>query len=188
MSLYFSNRNSSISSLTSPWTTISSPPLGVLVTEEPVANFLPNSFATCSTHQHTGTGHGSRTQGVGDGQTFLRSKPKASRPETAVTNFRLFLSILLTVTILFASLSACLASAASALAVFFWASLAARFWASRDSEAVAASRASICRKAGCSVASVFLAKDRHESVGSHLATISSSTSRAGSSLAILGIS
>lgn len=46
ISLYFSSRNSSISSLTSPCTTISSPPLGTLVTEEPVANFLPNSLAT----------------------------------------------------------------------------------------------------------------------------------------------
>lgn len=47
MSLYFSRMNSSSSSLTSPCTTISSPPLGSFVTEEPVANFLPKSLATC---------------------------------------------------------------------------------------------------------------------------------------------
>lgn len=119
ISLYFSSRNSSISSLTSPWTTISEPPLGSLLTEEPVANFLPRSLAT-----------------------FLRSRPKASRPMTAVTNFFLLRSMRLMVMVLLARRSACLASAASALAAFFWASLAARFCASTDRDAVAASRAS----------------------------------------------
>lgn len=60
-----------------------------------------------------------------------------------MTNFFLLRSMRLMVTTLFASLSACFASAASALAVFFWASLAARFWASTEREAVAASRASV---------------------------------------------
>lgn len=48
----------------------------------------------------------------------------------------------LMVTTLLAILSACFASAASAFAAFFWASLAARFWASTDNDAVASSRAS----------------------------------------------
>ena len=73
---------------------------------------------------------------------FFKSSPNASRPITAVTNFFLFLSILFIVMVLWASLSACLASAASALAAFFCASLAARFCASSDSSAVAASRIS----------------------------------------------
>lgn len=68
-SLYFSRINSSISSLTSPCTTISSPPLASFVTLLPVANFFPKSFAT-----------------------FLLSRPNASRPETAVTYFRLLRS------------------------------------------------------------------------------------------------
>lgn len=74
--------------------------------------------------------------------TFLRSRPKASRPETAVTYFLLFRSMRRMVMTLWASLSACFCSAASALAAFFCASLAARFWASTESDAVAASRAS----------------------------------------------
>lgn len=102
--LYFSLRNSSISSLTSPCTTISSPPDGVLVTLEPVANFLPNSLAT-----------------------FFNSRSKASSPETDVTYLRLLRSIRLMVTTLAARLSACFCSAASALAVFLSASFSARF-------------------------------------------------------------
>lgn len=51
--------------------------------------------------------------------TFFNSSPKDSRPITAVTNFFLLRSIRLIVTMLFAILSACFASAASALAVFF---------------------------------------------------------------------
>lgn len=117
--LYFSLRNSSISSLTSPCTTISSPPAGVLVTLEPVANFLPNSLAT-----------------------FLRSRSKASSPETAVTCLRLLRSMRLMVTMLAARLSACFCSAASALAVFLRASFSARFWASTERLAVDAARAS----------------------------------------------
>ena len=62
---------------------------------------------------------------------------------TAVTNFFLFLSIRLMVMTLFAILSACFASAASAFAVFFCASFAARFWASTERDAVAASNASV---------------------------------------------
>lgn len=77
--------------------------------------------------------------------TFLSSRPKASRPMTAVTNFFLLRSIRFMVTTLWASLSACLASAASAFAVFFCASLVARFCASTEREAVAASRASAHR-------------------------------------------
>jgi hypothetical protein len=46
------------------------------------------------------------------------------------------------VTTLFALRSACFCSAASALAVFFWASRAARFCASSESDAVAAEMAS----------------------------------------------
>lgn len=118
--LYFSFRNSSISSLTSPCTTISSPPDGVLVTLEPVANFLPNSLAT-----------------------FLSSRSKASRPETDVTYLRLFRSMRLMVTTLAARLSACFCSAASAFAVFFCASFSARFWASTERLAVEAARASV---------------------------------------------
>ena len=77
------------------------------------------------------------------GRTFLLSSPKASSPDTDVTNFFLLRSMRLIVTMLCASLSACFCSCASALAAFFWASFAARFWASREREAVAASRASV---------------------------------------------
>jgi len=42
-----------------------------------------------------------------------------------------------------ASVAAAFCSSASALAAFFCASLAARFWASREREEVAASRASV---------------------------------------------
>lgn len=55
------------------------------------------------------------------------------------------------VIMLLASFSTCLASAASAFAVFFWASFAARFWASTESDAVAASRASGMGVNGCSI-------------------------------------
>lgn len=82
-SAYFSKRNSSISSLTSPCTTISSLPLAVFVTLEPVANFFPKSFAT-----------------------FLSSKPNASSPMTAVTYLRLFRSTRLMVTLEAAMVSA----------------------------------------------------------------------------------
>lgn len=119
ISLYFSNKNSSISSLTSPCTTISSPPLATFVTELPVANFLPKSLLT-----------------------FFRSSPKASRPVTAVTYFLLLRSTRLIVIMEVESLVAKRASAASALAAFFWASFAARFWASTDRCDVAAERAS----------------------------------------------
>ena len=78
--------------------------------------------------------------------TFFKSRLKASRPDTAVTNFRLFRSTRLIVMTLLAILLACFCSAFSACAVFFWASLAALFCASTDREAVAASRASIERK------------------------------------------
>lgn len=74
--------------------------------------------------------------------TFFSSRSNDSSPITAVTYFFLFRSMRLIVMTLLASISACLASAASAFAVFFWASFAARFWASTDSDAVAASRAS----------------------------------------------
>jgi hypothetical protein len=133
---YFSNKNSSISSLTSPCTTISSPPLGTFVTEAPVANFLPRSFAT-----------------------FLFSSEKASRPVTVVTNFlwcinqhtsplshlkgcTLFRSTRLMMTLLLAMVCANFASAASALSAFLWASFSARFCASTDKLEVAAARAS----------------------------------------------
>lgn len=68
---------------------------------------------------------------------------KASSPCTAVTYFRLFRSTRLIVMTLLAILLACFCSAFSACAAFFCASLAARFCASTDSEAVAASRASV---------------------------------------------
>ncbi len=107
-----------------------------------MANFLPNSLET-----YHGNGL-AFTASVcvahsGGRHTFFRSKPKASRPETAVTDLRLLRSILLMVMMLRASLSACFCSAASALAVFFCASLAARFCASTERDAVAASSASV---------------------------------------------
>lgn len=71
------------------------------------------------------------------------SSPNASSPDTAVTNLRLLRSMRLMVTTLWARLSASLASAASALAVFFCASFSARFCASTERAAVAASRASV---------------------------------------------
>jgi hypothetical protein len=77
----------------------------------------------------------------------LRSRPKASRPETTVTYLRLLRSTRLMITLEEESFSASLASAASALAAFFLASFSARFWASTDRVAVAASRASVQRLA-----------------------------------------
>lgn len=62
---------STISSLTSPCTTISSRPCGFLVTEEPVANLEENCL-----------------------EAFFRSMPNASRPWIEVTCLRLFRSIL----------------------------------------------------------------------------------------------
>lgn len=120
--LYFSNKNSSISSLTSPWTTISSPPLtaGFFVTLAPVANFLPRSLAT-----------------------FLLSRPKASRPETAVTYLRLLRSTRLMVTFEAAIVWAAFASAASAFNAFLCASFSARLRASTERVEVAAARASL---------------------------------------------
>lgn len=80
--------------------------------------------------------------GGGNKITFFKSNPKASSPETEVTYLRLLRSIRLMVTTLLESFSACFCSAASAFAAFFLASLAARSWASREREAVAAERAS----------------------------------------------
>jgi hypothetical protein len=54
------------------------------------------------------------------------------------------------VTMLWAILSASFFSAASALAAFFFASFSARFWASREREDVAASRASVRETGGVS--------------------------------------
>jgi hypothetical protein len=64
---------------------------------------------------------------------------------TDVTYLRLLRSIRLMVTMLDASLSACFCSAASALAAFLAASLAARSCAATEREAVAAVRASVVR-------------------------------------------
>lgn len=110
ISLYFSKRNSSISSLRSPCTVISSPPPGSLVTLAPVANFLPKSL-----------------------DTFLISRPNASSPLTAVTYLRLLRSMRLIVILLAARVSASRFSADAALFAFLAASFSARFWASTES-------------------------------------------------------
>jgi hypothetical protein len=117
---YFSVTHSSTSSLTSPCTVISSPPLAVLVTELPVANFLPNSFAA-----------------------FFRSILKCSRPEISVTCLRLLRSTRLMMILEVARFSDSRASAASALAAFFWASFSARFCASTLREERFCDRASL---------------------------------------------
>jgi hypothetical protein len=65
------------------------------------------------------------------------------------------------VTTLLAILEACFCSAFSAWAAFFWASLAARFWASRLKEAVAASRASGDQIWAYSVGCVFSSHSWH---------------------------
>ena len=59
--------------------------------------------------------------------TFFKSYPNKSSPATDVTYLFLLRAIRLIVTTDFALMSACFASAALALAVFFWASRAARF-------------------------------------------------------------
>lgn len=100
---YTSNSHSSISPLKSPCTVISSIPPGALVTEEPVANFLPSSFAT-----------------------FLFSSPWTSKPVITVTNLRLLRSTRLIWTFAAALRSASRASARAAFASFLAASLAAR--------------------------------------------------------------
>lgn len=66
-----------------------------------------------------------------------------------MTNFFLLRSMRLMTMTLLASLSACFCWAASALAAFFWESFSARFWASTEREAVAASRASAGLLGGC---------------------------------------
>lgn len=60
-----------------------------------------------------------------------------------MTYLRLFRSMRLMTTVLEARLSACFCSAASALAVFFWASFSALFCASTERLAVEAARASV---------------------------------------------
>jgi hypothetical protein len=116
---WISRSHSRRSSLTSPWTVISSIPAGERVTEEPVANFLPRSFAI-----------------------FLFSSPKTSSPITTVTNLRLFRSTRLIKILEAAFRSLSRASLAAALASFLAASLAARSCAETESVERLAFRAS----------------------------------------------
>lgn len=116
---WVSRSHSRRSSLTSPWTVISSIPAGERVTEEPVANFLPRSFAI-----------------------FLFSSPKTSSPITTVTNLRLFRSTRLIWILEAAFRSLSRASLAAALASFLAASLAARSCAETESVERLALRAS----------------------------------------------
>jgi hypothetical protein len=59
---------------------------------------------------------------------------KCSSPEISVTCLRLLRSTRLMMILDVARFSLSRASAASALAAFFWASFSARFWASTESE------------------------------------------------------
>lgn len=152
-----STTQSKISSLLSPCTTISSPPLAVFVTLLPVAtvpyvrpslNCLPY-LALFPTQQNHSTiiaqasRKGSYVHFLPNSlATFFKSIPCASNPDTAVTYFLLFLSTRFMYTIASFFASASRASAAAAFASFFFESFSARFWASTESvesEAVIAS-------------------------------------------------
>lgn len=144
-----STTQSKISSLLSPCTTISSPPLAVFVTLLPVATVAhvslqltrPSPLISSPIHRYyaTITTHVKRSKGYSHFlpnslATFFKSIPCASNPDTAVTYFLLFLSTRFMYTIASFFASASRASAAAAFASFFFESFSARFWASTESE------------------------------------------------------
>lgn len=136
-----STTQSKISSLLSPCTTISSPPLAVFVTLLPVATspmrqltWLPRTPISIHPDQSKTKRKHSYSHFLPNSlATFFKSIPCASNPDTAVTYFLLFLSTRLMYTMASFFASASRASAAAAFASFFFESFSARFWASTES-------------------------------------------------------